>query len=73
MARLVLSNAVGIKVSDRETRDIVDIFAMLEFVFLKKTFADPAAGRRDYSAIADDELTVVASQCLVHTLSTYRR
>jgi pimeloyl-ACP methyl ester carboxylesterase len=60
MARLVLGNPVGIKVSDRETRDILDIFAMLEGEFLEKAFADPAAGRRDYSAITDDELTVAA-------------
>jgi hypothetical protein len=39
----MLGNAVCIKVSDRDTRDIIDIFAMLEFVFLKKAFADPAA------------------------------
>jgi pimeloyl-ACP methyl ester carboxylesterase len=60
MARLVLGNPVGIKVGDRETRDILDIFAMLEGDFLEKAFADPAVGRRDYSAITDDEVTVVA-------------
>jgi hypothetical protein len=48
MARLVFGNPVRIKVSDRETRDIVDIFAVLEFVFLEKGFADPAVGRRVY-------------------------
>src|SRR5215471_10938332 len=51
MARLVLGNPVGIKASDRETRDILDIFAMLEAEFLEKTFADPAAGKRDYRAM----------------------
>ncbi len=60
MARLVLANPVGIKVGDRETRDILDIFAMLEGEFLEKAFADPAVGRRDYGAMADDEVTVVA-------------
>jgi pimeloyl-ACP methyl ester carboxylesterase len=60
MARLVLGNPVGIKVGDRETRDILDIFAMLEGEFLEKAFADPALGRRDYSAITQDEVTVVA-------------
>jgi pimeloyl-ACP methyl ester carboxylesterase len=60
MARLVLGNPVGIKVSDRETRDILDIFAMLEGEFVEKAFAQPAAGRRDYSVITDDELTVAA-------------
>jgi pimeloyl-ACP methyl ester carboxylesterase len=60
MARLVLGNPVGIKVGDRETRDILDIFAMLEPEFLEKTFADPAAAKRDYRAMTDDAVTVVA-------------
>src|SRR5215469_13984772 len=60
MARLVLANPVGIKVGDRETRDILDIFAMLEDEFLDKTFADPALARRDYRAMTDEEVTVAA-------------
>lgn len=60
MARLVLGNPVGIKVGDRETRDILDIFAMLEGEFIDKAFADPAAGKRDYRAMTDDEVTVAA-------------
>jgi pimeloyl-ACP methyl ester carboxylesterase len=60
MARLVLGNPVGIKVGGRETRDIPDIFAMLEGEFLDKAFADPAVGRRDYRVLAHDEVTVVA-------------
>ena len=60
MARLVLGNPVGIKVGDRETRDILDIFAMVEGEFLDKAFADPAAGKRDYLAMTDDEVTVAA-------------
>jgi pimeloyl-ACP methyl ester carboxylesterase len=60
MARLVLGNPVGIKVGDRETRDILDVFAMLEGEFLEKAFADPAVGRRDYNAMTDDEVRVVA-------------
>ena len=60
MARLVLGNPVGVKVGDRETRDILDIFAMVEAEFLAKAFADPAVGKRDYGAMTDHELTVVA-------------
>jgi pimeloyl-ACP methyl ester carboxylesterase len=60
MARLVLGNPVGIKVGGRETRDILDIFAMLEGEFLDKTFADPTVGKRDYRAMTDDEITVAA-------------
>jgi pimeloyl-ACP methyl ester carboxylesterase len=60
MARLVLANPVGIKVGDRETRDILDIFAMLEGEFLEKAFADPIVGQRDYGAMTNDAVMVVA-------------
>jgi pimeloyl-ACP methyl ester carboxylesterase len=60
MARLVLANPLGIKVGDRETRDILDIFAMVENEFVEKTFADPAAGTRDYRAMTEDAATVAA-------------
>src|SRR5215470_3048552 len=58
--RLVLGNPVGIKVGDRETRDILDIFAMQEGEFLDKAFADPIVGKRDYRAMTEDEVTVAA-------------
>jgi pimeloyl-ACP methyl ester carboxylesterase len=60
MACLVLANPVGIKVGDRETRDMLDIFAMLEDEFLDKAFADPTVGKRDYRAVTADELSVAA-------------
>jgi pimeloyl-ACP methyl ester carboxylesterase len=60
MAQLVLGNPVGVKVGDRETRDILDIFAMLEGEFLDKAFADPSSAKRDYRAMTDDEVTVAA-------------
>src|SRR5215475_7019927 len=71
MARLVLGNPIGIKVGDRETRDILDIFAMLEDEFLDKAFADPASGKRDYPAMTDDEVTVVASNREAAALYTW--
>jgi pimeloyl-ACP methyl ester carboxylesterase len=60
LAKLVMANAVGIKVGDRETRDILDVFAMPEGEYLEKSFADPAKGKRDYRAMTDDEVTVAA-------------
>lgn len=60
MVRLVLANPVGIKIGDRETRDIADIFAMVESEFVAHAFADPAAGTRDYATMPDDEVMVVA-------------
>ena len=41
MSHLVLANPVGIKVGDRETRDIADIFAMTETDFLNLAYHDP--------------------------------
>jgi pimeloyl-ACP methyl ester carboxylesterase len=35
LSRLVMANAVGIKVGDRETRDIADIFALIESEYLE--------------------------------------
>src|SRR5260370_6565934 len=46
LARLILANAVGIKTGDRETRDIVDIFALTEPEYRAPTYADPTAARR---------------------------
>jgi len=71
MAHLVLGNPVGIKVGDRETRDILDIFAMLEGEFLDRAFADPASARRDYCAMTDDEVTVAARNHEVAALYTW--
>ena len=41
MSRLVMANAVGIKVGDRETRDIADIFALTEPEYLDIAYCDP--------------------------------
>src|SRR5258705_6003057 len=56
LAKLVLSNAVGIKVSNRETRDIADIFAMTEDEFNAAAFADPAVAVRDYKSIPEEQV-----------------
>jgi pimeloyl-ACP methyl ester carboxylesterase len=60
IARLVLANAVGIKVSDRETRDIVDIFAVTDDELNALAYHDPAMGRRDYTAMPDAEVMIAA-------------
>jgi pimeloyl-ACP methyl ester carboxylesterase len=60
IARLVLANPVGIKVAGREDREILDIFMMQENEFIQAAFADPAAGRRDYASMTEDELVVAA-------------
>jgi pimeloyl-ACP methyl ester carboxylesterase len=50
IARLVLADAVGIRVSDDpEVSDIADIFAMPEKDFIALAYHDPAKGARDPS------------------------
>jgi len=60
ISHLVLANAVGIKVGGRETRDIADVFAMLEPDFNKLAYADPKAGERDYKALPEADLIATA-------------
>ena len=57
---LVIADGLGIKVGDRETRDIPDIFAMTDSQYLEHAYADPAAAKVDYTARAEAELTIVA-------------
>jgi len=60
LARLVLANAVGIKVGDRETRDIVDVFALTEPEYLEIAYCDPNAGRRDYRSLPEAQVLAAA-------------
>src|SRR5271170_4616018 len=60
LSRLVMANAVGVKVGDRETRDIADIFAITDPEYLAMTYCDPAVGRRDYKALPDAEVLAAA-------------
>ena len=60
MSRLVMANAVGVKVGDRETRDIADIFAITDKEYLELTYCDPSVGQRDYKALPDAEVLAAA-------------
>ncbi|HUB95884.1 MAG TPA: alpha/beta fold hydrolase [Stellaceae bacterium] len=60
IGHLVLADPVGIKVGDRETRDIADIFAMTEPQFNERAYFDPAAAKRDYPAMAEADLVAIA-------------
>jgi pimeloyl-ACP methyl ester carboxylesterase len=60
LSHLVLANPVGIKVGDREARDIVDIYAITESEFLTLAYHDPAAGRRDYKTMAEADVLTAA-------------
>jgi pimeloyl-ACP methyl ester carboxylesterase len=60
LSRLIMANAVGVKVADRETRDIADIFALTEQEYLDIAYCDPNVGRRDYKALPEAEALVAA-------------
>jgi pimeloyl-ACP methyl ester carboxylesterase len=60
MTRLVMANAVGVKVGDRETRDILDVFALTEKEYLDIAYCDPKAGQRDYKSLPDAEVLAAA-------------
>lgn len=47
IAKLVLADAVGIRVNTRETSDITDIFALTEKGFIALAYHDPNVGTRD--------------------------
>jgi pimeloyl-ACP methyl ester carboxylesterase len=60
ISHLVLANPVGIKVSDRETRDIADIFALTDEQFAEMAYFDPGVGKLDYKTMPEAEVRAVA-------------
>jgi pimeloyl-ACP methyl ester carboxylesterase len=57
--RLVLVGPVGIKISDRETRDLPDIFATAPEQVARLTSHDPAKAAVDYASLSDEELQIL--------------
>ena len=60
LSQLVMANAVGIKVGDRETRDIVDIWSLLPDEFDALAYFDPSVGKRDYKNLPEAESLAAA-------------
>lgn len=60
LAGLVLVAPLGIKVGDRETRDIPDIFALPPDEVTRLQYRDPARAALDHAKLSDDQLTVIA-------------
>jgi pimeloyl-ACP methyl ester carboxylesterase len=58
--RLVLIDPVGIRISDRETPDILDIFNHSPAVTRQAEWHDPDRNAPDFDAMEDDELVVHA-------------
>jgi len=59
LRKLVLVAPVGIKVGDRETRDLPDIFATAPDELIRMTFYDPAKAATDYASLSDEELQII--------------
>jgi len=60
VAKLVLVAPLGIKVGDRETRDIPDIYALPPAEVARLTYHDPSRAAVDYTALPEDVLTVIS-------------
>ena len=60
LSQLVLVAPLGIKVGDRETRDIPDIFALPPEEVTRLQYHDPARAAVDYASLSDLELLVIA-------------
>ena len=59
LSRLVLVDPVGIKIGDRESRDILDVFNVNPAEVRRAAWHDPA-NAPDYDAMSDEELIVHA-------------
>jgi pimeloyl-ACP methyl ester carboxylesterase len=70
ISHLVLANPVGIKIGDRETRDIVDIFAISDSEFAQLAYFDPNAGKRDYKSMPDADVLAAARRPFCTILSS---
>jgi pimeloyl-ACP methyl ester carboxylesterase len=58
--RLVLVDALGIKIGDRETADILDVFNTTPAEVQRRSWHDPDRWAPDYDAMTDAELVVRA-------------
>jgi len=57
---LILVDAFGIKISDRETPDILDVFNTSPQEVRRRSWHDPEAWALDFNALSDDQLVVRA-------------
>ena len=58
--RLVLVDALGIKISDRETPDICDVFNTSPQEVQRRSWHDPGKWAPDFNAMSDEQLVVRA-------------
>ena len=55
-SKLVLADPLGIKVSDRETRDIADMHGIAKADYMRLAWADPAKGAVDFTKLPETEI-----------------
>lgn len=60
VSALVMANAIGVKIGDRETRDIVDIWSVMPDEFNKLAYHDPKNGERDYKTLPEADSLAAA-------------
>lgn len=56
ISRLVLVDALGVKIGPREHRDIADVFGLPDEELLRRCFADPSRAGGDLRSLPDGEL-----------------
>lgn len=59
ISHLMLADAVGIKLGDREHRDIADIFTVKQSEVDRLAYHDPTLAAVDHSAISDDDAHIM--------------
>jgi pimeloyl-ACP methyl ester carboxylesterase len=59
LSHVVLADAVGIKLGDREQRDIVDIFTTRQSEVDRLAFHDPTIAAIDHASISDEDAHVL--------------
>ncbi len=60
LSRLILVDPFGVKLGDRESRDILDLFNTTPAEVVRRSWHDPARFAPDFNAMTDDALVVHA-------------
>ena len=60
ISRLVLVDAYGVKIGKPTDRDIADIWLLHPDEVMKRKWADPAKGKRDFPSMPEEKLAVIA-------------
>jgi pimeloyl-ACP methyl ester carboxylesterase len=71
-ARLALVDPLGIKIGDRESRDIADIYAMSQEELTAHAYHDPSRRSRDYSTMSERERLAIARSREAYTYFGWR-